>query len=55
MEIYMQQTLGFMNSTNPELVQSIVNNSEPKQLKDDSYYFIIKEDGSLEEIVEEII
>lgn len=44
MKIYMIQTINLIAATNFEVAQEIVNNSAPKQLKDESYYFIVNEE-----------
>jgi len=43
MKIYMMQTINLIAATNLDAAQEIVNNSAPKQLKGENYYFIVNE------------
>lgn len=43
MQIYLPQTLNLLGQLyGGEYVQNLVDNSIPKQLSDDSYYFVVK-------------
>ena len=51
MQIYLPQTLNLLGQLyGGEYVQNLVDNTIPKQLSDDSYYFVVKESNPYPEL-----
>lgn len=43
-KIYMKQTLMFIAQSNPQLVENILQNSEPQETNKGEMYFVLKKE-----------